>query len=95
MLSSTAREGYFSVTISACLGARQKFERALFVGNALKGLFLHVELIQPRRRGPGRHSNDIAAPNPGFTAAQYRQLALLYTIASVRAGEWLIPAFYA
>jgi hypothetical protein len=72
-----------------------KFERALFFGNALKGLFLHVELIQPRRRGPGRHANDIAAPNPGFTAAQYRQLALLYTIASVRAGEWLIPAFHA
>jgi hypothetical protein len=72
-----------------------KFERALFFGNALKGLFLHVELIQPRRRGPGRRANDIAAPNPGFTAAQYRRLALLYTIASVRAGEWLIPAFHA
>jgi hypothetical protein len=72
-----------------------KFERALFFGEALKGLFLHVELIQPRRRGPGRHGNDIAAPDPGFTAAQYRQLALLYTIASVRAGEWLIPAFHA
>lgn len=72
-----------------------KFERALFFGDALKGLFLHVEMIQPRRRGPGRHSNDIAAPDPGFTGAQYRQLALLYTIASVRAGEWLIPAFHA
>ena len=72
-----------------------KFERAPFFDNALKGLFLHVELIQPRRRGPGRRSNDIAAPDPGFTEAQYRQLALLYTIASVRAGEWLIPAFHA
>ena len=72
-----------------------KFERALFFGNALKGLFLHVEMIQPRRRGPGRHANDIAAPSPGFTGAQYGQLALLYTIASVRAGEWLIPAFHA
>jgi len=72
-----------------------KFERALFFGNALKGLFLHVEMIQPRRRGPGRHANDIAAPSPGFTRAQYGQLALLYTIASVRAGEWLIPAFHA
>ena len=41
---------------------------------------------QPRRRGPGRLGNDIAAPDPGFTAAQYRLLALLYTIASVRAG---------
>ena len=72
-----------------------KFERALFFGNALKGLFLHIELIQPRRRGPGRRGNDIAAPDPGFTAAQYRLLALLYTIASVRASEWLIPAFHA
>jgi hypothetical protein len=72
-----------------------KFERALFFGNSLKGLFLHVELIQPRRRGPGCHGNDTAAPNPGFTSAQYRRLALLYTIASVRAGEWLIPAFHA
>jgi hypothetical protein len=72
-----------------------KFERALLFGNALKGLFLHVEMIQPRRRGPGHHANDIAAPNPGFTDAQYRRLALLYTIASVRAGEWLIPAFHA
>jgi hypothetical protein len=72
-----------------------KFERALFFGTSLKGLFLHVEMIQPRRGGPGHHANDIAAPNPGFTAAQYERLALLYTIASVRAGEWLIPAFHA
>jgi hypothetical protein len=72
-----------------------KFERALFFGSALKGLFLHVEMIQPRRGGPGHHANDIAAPYPGFTAAQYERLALLYTIVSVRAGEWLIPAFHA
>jgi hypothetical protein len=72
-----------------------KFERALFFGTALKGLFLHVEMIQPRRGGPGHHANDIAAPNPGFTGAQYERLALLYTVASVRAGEWLIPAFHA
>jgi len=72
-----------------------KFERALFFGTALKGLFLHVEMIQPRRRGPRRHANDIAAPDPGFTGAQYERLALLYTVASVRAGEWLIPAFHA
>ncbi len=72
-----------------------KFERALPFGTTLKGLFLHIELIQPRRRGPGRRSNDIAAPNPGFSAAQYQRLALLYMIASVRAGRWLIPAFHA
>src|SRR5258708_14891258 len=68
-----------------------KFERALFFGNTLKGLFLHIELIQPRRLGPGGRVNDIAAPDPGFTAAQYRLLALLYTVASVRGGEWLSP----
>jgi hypothetical protein len=70
-----------------------KFERALSFGTSLKGLFLHVEMIQPRRRG--RRGNDIFAPNPGFTAAQYQRLALLYTIASARAGAWLIPAFHA
>jgi hypothetical protein len=70
-----------------------KFERAVAFGTDLKGLFLHVELIQPRRRG--RRRNDIAAPTPGFTAAQYQRLALLYTIASVRAGRWLVPAFHA
>ncbi|MBO0751503.1 MAG: hypothetical protein J2P53_05305 [Bradyrhizobiaceae bacterium] len=70
-----------------------KFERALAFGTNLKGLFLHVEMVQPRKRG--RHGYDISAPTPGFTAPQYRQLALLYTIASVRAGAWLIPAFHA
>jgi hypothetical protein len=70
-----------------------KFERALSFGASLKGLFLHVEMIQPRRRG--RSGRDIAAPTPGFTAVQYQRLALLYTIASVRAGAWLIPAFHA
>jgi hypothetical protein len=70
-----------------------KFERALFFGTNLRGLFLHIEMIQPRRRG--RHGNDISAPTPGFTAAQYERLALLYTIASRRAGAWLVPAFHA
>jgi hypothetical protein len=68
-----------------------KFERALNFGGELKGLFLHVEFIQPRRGG--RH--DIMAPNPGFTAMQYDRLALVYMLASVRAGQWLIPAFHA
>jgi hypothetical protein len=70
-----------------------KFERATRFGTTLKGLFLHIELIQPRRRGGG--GGDAAAPVPGFTAAQYNRLALLYMLASVRAGEWLIPAFHA
>jgi hypothetical protein len=73
-----------------------KFERAPAFGTALKGLFLHVELVQPRRRAPGwgRH-NDAQAPTPGFSAAQYDRLALVYTVASVRAGAWLVPAFHA
>jgi hypothetical protein len=73
-----------------------KFEMAVQFGTALKGLFLHVELIQPRRREPGRgRGNDFQAPVPGFTPAQYDTLALVYAIASVRAGRWLIPAFHA
>jgi hypothetical protein len=64
-------------------------------GLALKGLFLHVEFIQPRRGGHGHGRNDTVAPNPGLTAAQYDRLALVYTLASVRAGQWLIPAFHA
>jgi hypothetical protein len=69
-----------------------KFEQAAEFGGALKGLFVHVELIQPRRRGRG---GDGHSPDPAFTPAQYDRLALLYTIASVRKGKWLIPAFHA
>jgi hypothetical protein len=72
-----------------------KFERAINFGTTLKGLFLHVEMIQPRRGGPGHGRSPTVAPEPGFTAAQYDRLALLYAVASVRAGEWLIPAFHA
>ena len=73
-----------------------KFERAKSFGTTLKGLFLHVELIQPRRAAPGRgRRNDALAPTPGFSDAQYDRLALVYTIASVRAERWLIPAFHA
>lgn len=84
-----------------------KFERAINFGTMLKGLFLHVELVQPRRstwrrmhgsrrgRLPRGRRNDALAPVPGFSAAQYDRLALIYTVASVRAGHWLIPAFHA
>jgi hypothetical protein len=71
-----------------------KFERAANFAGALKGLFLHVEMIQPRR-STDRGRNDAQTPDPSFTAVQYERLALLYTIASVRAGHWLIPAFHA
>ncbi|MGE3150165.1 MAG: hypothetical protein AB7K04_13955 [Pseudorhodoplanes sp.] len=73
-----------------------KFEMAVEFGSALKGLTLHVELVQPRMPEPGRgRSNDYRAPSPGFPPAQYDALALVYTVASVRAGFWLIPVFHA
>ena len=72
-----------------------KFETAKNFGPALKGLFLHIELIQPRRalKGYGRR-NDFLAPKPGFSQAQYDSLALVYTVASRRAGFWMIPTFH-
>jgi hypothetical protein len=73
-----------------------KFESAVDFRVALKGLFLHTEMIQPRRREPGfGWLNDFQAPTPGFSQAQYDGLALVYVVASVRAGFWLIPAFHA
>jgi hypothetical protein len=73
-----------------------KFEQAAEFGGALKGLFLHNEMIQPRRSAPGHgRRNDARPPDPAFTPAQYDRLALLYVIASVRAEHWLIPAFHA
>src|SRR5208282_2369784 len=73
-----------------------KFEQAADFGGALKGLFLHNELVQPRKSAPGHgRRNDARSPDPAFTAAQYDRLALLYVIASVRADRWLIPAFHA
>jgi hypothetical protein len=72
-----------------------RFERATRFGTDLRGLFLHVELVQPRRSQPGRgRGNDALAPTPGFSDIQYDRLALVYTIASVRSGRWLIPAFH-
>jgi hypothetical protein len=73
-----------------------KFEQAAEFGDALQGLFLHNELIQPRRsvRGHGGR-NDARTPDPAFTAAQYDRLALVYVVASVRAERWLVPAFHA
>jgi len=65
-----------------------------------KGLFLHIENVQPRVGKPaipeaGAKLNDLIAPVPGFTAAQYQRLALVYVAASMRRGEWLIPGFHA
>lgn len=66
------------------------------VGVQARGRFIHIELIQPRRREPaGGASNDAVAPLPGFTQAQYLRLAQAYVAASVRAGRWMIPAYHA
>jgi hypothetical protein len=72
-----------------------KFETSKTYGSTLKGLFLHIELIQPRKalRGYGGR-NDFLAPNPGFSQAQYDSLALVYAVASRRAGFWMIPTFH-
>lgn len=83
-------------------GTANNFDRALTAtkyenrGTGRKGLFVHIELVQPRRRDPsGGASNDALAPSPGFTAKQLDRLALLYVTASVRRGRWLLPAFHA
>ena len=66
------------------------------VGPAARGRFVHIELIQPRRFLPGYSDRShTQGPKPGFSNAQYRQLAALYVYASARAGRWLIPAQHA
>ena len=67
-----------------------------FAGNAARGRFIHIELIQPRRSDPELgQGNDAIAPTPGYSEAQYRRLAQLYVVASVRGGTWLLPGFHA
>lgn len=66
------------------------------VGVQSRGRFIHIELIQPRRRDPGGGTqNDAIAPYPGFTQAQYLRLAQAYVAASTRAERWMIPAYHA
>ena len=71
-----------------------KFEKSNATGHgpAVKGLFLHHELVQPRIKGGQAYH--AVGPDPGFTAATYARLALCYLAAAVRKGEWLIPAFH-
>ncbi len=58
------------------------------------GLFVHIELIQPRRRSNPHTFFDLG-PTPGFTQKQLDRLALLYITASYRSKRWLLPAFHA
>ena len=72
-----------------------KFARDFLKANG-KGLQIHIELHQPRRRDANNPNpnNDLIAPFPGFTEKQYEKLALLYIAASLRRGTWLIPAYH-
>ncbi|WP_166924327.1 hypothetical protein [Flavobacterium poyangense] len=65
------------------------------LGTASRGLFIHIELVQPRVYPPGNDKNAPVAPKPGFTDSQYERLALLYVCSGFRKGEWLVPAFHA
>jgi hypothetical protein len=58
----------------------------------MKGLFLHHENVQPRIKGAFKFA--AVGPEPGYTAAQIERLAVCYLAASLRAGNWLIPAFH-
>lgn len=68
-----------------------KFETRI-LGAAGRGLFVHVEMIQPRR--PNRRGIDEFSPRGGFTDAALERLALVFITASVRRGQWMIPAFH-
>lgn len=83
----------FSKTVEKGWGT--KFARDFLKADG-KGLQIHIELHQPRRRAADNPnpSNDLIAPFPGFTGGQYEKLALLYVCASVRRGTWLIPAYH-
>ncbi|HEX8459734.1 MAG TPA: 3D domain-containing protein [Pyrinomonadaceae bacterium] len=60
---------------------------------ARAGQFIHIELVQPRRKSNPRTFFDLG-PTPGMTRPQLERLAVLYVAASVRAGRWLLPAFH-
>lgn len=80
-----------------------KYESGRDISNAARrqqarekrgGLFVHFELIQPRRKSNPRTFFDLA-PTPGFSKKQLDRLALLYIASSFRSKRWLIPAFHA
>lgn len=77
------------------MGWGTKFAREVLKADG-KGMQIHIELVQPRRRDPSAKNpnNDLIAPTPGFSSGQYEKLALLYVCASVRRGTWLIPGYH-
>ncbi len=71
-------------------------KREAMIGEPSRGLFLHIENVQPRLSDSNAaRPNDATAPVPGFTEIQLRRLAMVYVSASLRAGTWLIPAYHA
>ena len=75
------------------------------LGESTRGRFLHVENVQLRRpeveadapltNAEGQCANDRIAQRPGLIPKQMHLLAMTYLAASVRAGQWLIPAYHA
>ncbi len=93
-----ARTGASTTAVPYARGWRATKVESCVLLTPSRGLFLHHELVQPRRSDPdGRSGNDRFSPEPPLQAVTDRQLerlALLYAVASVRAGHWLIPAFH-
>ncbi|MBS0294749.1 MAG: hypothetical protein JSR45_00465 [Proteobacteria bacterium] len=69
-------------------------KRERFTDARNKGMFIHIEMGQPRRQSKPGTRDDTLAPRPGFGERQYESLALLYICASVQAGRWLTPGFH-
>ena len=88
------RQGNTRLIKSFAISSRATKLEKQVLGNRSKGRFLHVELVQPRRRHDPDKRYESVAPIPGFTTQQYKQLALTYIAASVRGGAWLIPAYH-
>lgn len=92
-LGSSITTTFFNQPVKKGWGT--KFARDVLKIDA-KGLQIHIELVQPRKRDAANPNpnNDLIAPFPGFTDRQYERLALLYLAASIRRGTWLIPAYH-
>ena len=73
-----------------------KFEQAAEFGGALQGLFLHNELVQPRKSAPATAGATMRKrpipPSPRRNTTGWRSSTPL---PAVRKGKWLVPAFHA
>ncbi len=73
-----------------------KFESAKNFGSAPEGTVpaYRTDSAAPRLRAAMDAATTFSRPIPASRQAQYDSLALVYTVASRRAGFWLIPAFH-